>query len=293
MPHTYTYRLYIDESGDHSYGKKELRTFRIVSKERTTVAEFPYENFPELEDISKRYLGLTGCIVETNEYRNSFHPELEKLKQKHFPHNPDDPVILHRKDIINKSGSFWRLREPERERAFNDDLLSFIGSMKYKVITVVIDKKEHVERYQGFAYHPYHYCMAALLERYCGFLQFYNAKGDVLAESRGGAEDKQFKEAYRRIYNSGTQFRQSDFFCKVLTSKEIKLKPKIANIAGLQLSDILAYPLKQEILIENGRCSAPGEELFGSKVCEIINKDKYNRHVYTGRIHGYGKVFLK
>ena len=50
---------------------------------------------------------------------------MEKLKQKHFPHNPDEPVILHRKDIINRIGPFWRLRDEVKEKAFDDDLLGF------------------------------------------------------------------------------------------------------------------------------------------------------------------------
>jgi hypothetical protein len=285
------FRLYIDESGDHSYGKKELQNLKINRKDKFIVKQ--WTNYPHLDRDDKRYLGLTGCIIEVESYRSIFHPRLEGFKQKHFPHNPDDPVILHRKDIVNKQGPFWRLRAPEIEKSFNTDLLLFLKEMDYTIITVVIDKKAHIERYQDFAYHPYHYCLAAMLERYCGFLQLHNAKGDVLAESRGGTEDKQLKEAYRSIYNSGTQFRPPKFFQKVLTSKEIKLKHKSANIAGLQIADLLAHPLKQEILIENQRLSKPEEETFGKKLCEIINKEKYNRHIFNGHIQGYGKVFIK
>jgi hypothetical protein len=160
------------------------------------------------------------------------------------------------------------------------------------VITVVIDKKAHIERYYEFAYHPYHYCLGAMLERYCGFLHFNNSKGDVLAESRGGAEDNQLKEAYRGIYYSGTQFRSTEFFQKVLSSKEVKLKPKSTNIAGIQLSDLLAHPLKQEILVENERLPDSETEIFRKKVCETIQR-KYNRQIYSGKVYGYGKVFLK
>jgi len=284
------YRLYIDESGDHSYGKKELQSLRIKFKDRTI--DFPMAHYPELERGDKRYLGLTGCIIETDKYRSVFYPRFEELKQKHFPHNPDEPIILHRKEIINKRGPFWRLRDIEKEKAFNEDLLSFFEEMDYRVITVVIDKKVHIERYEESAFHPYHYCLGAILERYCGYLHFYNSKGDVLGESRGGTEDRQLKEAYNCIYNSGTQFRRPDFFHSVLKSKEIKLKTKHANIAGIQLADLLAHPLKQEILIENGRISDTLDALFGKRVCEIIRR-KYNRHFYDGRIYGYGKVFLK
>jgi hypothetical protein len=258
------YRLYIDESGDHTYYN--------------------------LEEPAKRYLGLTGIFIESEYYRTTFQPEMEKLKQNHFPHSPDEPVILHREDIINKRGPFWRLRDSEREQAFNEDFLQFTKEQDYRVITAVIDKKAHIERYGEVARHPYHYCLAVLLERYCGFLNFYDAQGDVLAESRGGTEDQQLKQAYRGIYNAGTQWRGTEFFKRGLTSAEIKLKPKVANIVGLQLSDLLAYPSKQEILIEEQRIDDPGDN-FGKQICQCI-QIKYNQQVYQGRIRGYGKIFL-
>lgn len=284
------FRIYIDESGDHSYGKKELRKWSITAGADTI--EVDIDHYPELEMPDKRYLGLTGCVINQEKYRAIFHPRLEELKQAHFPHNPDEPLVLHRTEILNKRSSFWRLREPAREKAFNESILAFFAEMEYSIITVVINKKAHVERYQSFAYHPYHYCLGAMLERYCGFLHFNNAKGDVMAESRGGSENRQLQEAYRSIYNSGTQFRKPEFFQSVLTSREIKLKPKSANIAGIQAADLIAHPLKMEILLEQGRITERNEEIFGGKVCEVLKK-KHNRQVYSGKVYGYGKVFIK
>jgi hypothetical protein len=262
------YRLYIDESGDHT--------------------------FENLDSSPKRYLGILGCFIEAEYYRGAFQPKLEQLKQKFFPHSPDEPMILHRREIIDKSGRFWRLRDPEVEKNFNNDLLKFFEATDYKVVAVVIDKKSHIERYQAAAFHPYHYCIAALLERYCGFLNFCNAVGDVLAEQRGGKEDMQLKEAYRRTYESGTTQRGSEFFQKSLTSKEIKIKPKSANIAGLQLADLLAYPCKNEILFENDRITDQDwqSQKFSQEICKCLS-EKYNRHIFNGRISGYGKVFLE
>ena len=68
------------------------------------------------------------------------------------------------------------------------------------------------------------------------------------------------------------------------------MKPKRNNIAGLQLADILAYPVKQSILLENKRIPDPGN-IFGKKICETI-KTKYNRHLYWGYIKGYGRIFI-
>ncbi|MFC1968913.1 DUF3800 domain-containing protein [Chloroflexota bacterium] len=258
------YRLYIDESGDHTYYK--------------------------LEEPAKRYLGLTGVFIESEYYRMTFQPEMERLKQEHFPHSPDEPIILHREDLVNRRGLFWRLRDTEREQAFNRDILQFMKEQDYHIVTVVIDKDAHIKRYGDAAHHPYHYCLTVLLERYCGFLNFHNLQGDVLAESRGGTEDKQLKRAYQRLYRDGTGHRDSKFFQQALTSFEIKLKPKFKNIAGLQLSDLLAHPSKQEILIEEKRLDNRADN-FGRQICQNI-QTRYNRHLYDGRIKGYGKVFL-
>jgi hypothetical protein len=184
------YRLYVDESGDHTY--------------------------KDIEDPAKRYLGLTACFIESEVYRTQFHPALEALKQAHFPHSPDEPVILHRKDLVNRNGPFWRLRNSENERRFNEDLLQFLSDQDYLLITVVIDKKAH---------------------------------------------------------------------------NEIKLKPKSANIAGLQVADLLAYPCKQEILMMEGRIEDPGD-MFGHEICRRI-APKYNRRYFNGRVRGYGRVFLE
>jgi len=229
-------------------------------------------------------------MVDGEIYRTRFHPALEALKQAHFPHSPDEPIVLHRKELVNRRGPFWRLRDPDNKRRFNDDILEFLTNQEYLLISVVIDKKTHIERYGAAAYHPYHYCLAALLERYCGFLNRFNARGDVMAESRGGTEDKQLKAAYTRLHESGTYLHDAAFFQRVLTSRQLKLKPKSANIAGLQVADLLAYPCKQEILVDEGRLDDPGD-VFGREICRCI-KTKYNRRFSDGRVRGYGQVFL-
>ena len=77
---------------------------------------------------------------------------------------------------------------------------------------------------------------------------------------------------------------------KVLTSKDIKLKPKMANIAGLQLADILAHPVKQALLFEKGKITDPGKT-FGRQIYGSA-KAKFNANTRTGQVEGYGKVWL-
>jgi hypothetical protein len=98
------------------------------------------------------------------------------------------------------------------------------------------------------------------------------------------------KEEYKKLYEQGTGFHVPADFQNTLTSKEIKLKPKEKNIAGIQIADLLANPCRNEFLAEKGRIVLP-EMVFGRRACEAV-RDKFNRQVYTGRVEGWGKILL-
>lgn len=259
------YRLYIDESGDHTY--------------------------KDVEQDSHRYLALLGCVIDFQSYKTTFQPSFQQLRNSFFPREDpdDDPVIFHREDIVHKRRAFWRLRDPEFALRFDTALLEFLSSQSFVIICIVIDKKTHLSQYKDAAFHPYHYCLQLMLERYCGLLNYYNAERDVIAEARGGKEDRLLSQAYRYVYSVGTHYHSSKYFQSSLTSKELKLKGKDKDIAGLQIADILAHPCKQDVLIEENRLeSLPS---FAQKICECI-ASKYNRRFDTDRVKGYGKVFL-
>jgi len=127
-----------------------------------------------------------------------------------------------------------------------------------------------------------------MLQRYCGFLNHVNRMGDVLAESRGGTEDRLLKDSYARVYERGAWMVSADVFQQALTSRELKVKPKAANIAGLQLADILGHPVRQSIMIEHGKTNTSLGP-FAAKLLAVVS-DKFNKHLYDGRVEGYGKV---
>lgn len=261
------FRLYVDESGDHS--------FRAISG-----AEW-----------RKRYLFLFGCAFEVSYYESTFRKSVKEFKAKHFgEEDPDERVILHREDIVQKRPPFDCLLDAEKANAFDQDLFELIKKAWFTAFAVVIDK--HTAQARHFAtlpFDPYHVGMLAMMERYCGMLRFLNSVGDVLGECRDGNEDRQLKAAFSTVYNVGTRFHDPQFFQGVLTSKELKVKPKAHNIEGLQLADILAHPAKQQILAERNVATA----LFGfsAKLATLIEA-KYNRRYANQQVDGYGKIFL-
>ena len=262
MPLDPTHRLYIDEVGN--------------------------SDLQSSDDPNHRFLSLTGVVIELAHVRNAVHPQMEAMKAKYFGAHPDEPIIFHRKEMINARGLFSPLQNQSVKEAFDAELLGALQAWEYTVISVCVDKKAHKERYTVWRYDPYNYCLAVLLERFSFFLRRRGFRGDVLAESRGGTEDRRLKESYARLYRDGSDFVAPETFEKALTSRQLKVKPKANNIAGLQLADLVAHPSRNEILDEQGllgRAIAP----FAQKVIAIL-QTKYDN--LNGKIAGHGKKFL-
>lgn len=262
-PRRQRYRLYIDESGDHTYNL--------------------------LDDPSHRFLALLGVWFRQADAYVAFADHMEEFKRGIFGPRPDKPVVLHRSAIVNRKGAFGVLCDPKVEEKFNTGLLKLIEQGRFMMVCVVIDKQKHLNRYAS-PFHPYHYCLAAMLDRYSGWLGYKTAVGDVMAESRAREEDLQLKQAYQRVYESGTLMFGHEHHQRALTSREIKLQPKRANIAGLQLADLLAYPVKQALLVERGEIPDPGD-IFGKRIYRLAEA-KFNQNYRSGKVEGYGKVWL-
>ena len=253
------YRLYVDESGDH------------------ILFGWPQQN--------NRFFGLTGIIIESGKYRLNTQPQLEALKQEFFPHDPNGkPVILVRNSIIRYEKHFWRLKDLQTREKWEQSIIKFFQQHITQIFTVVMDKQTHLDRYGEETYDPYHYCFTVLLERYRGWLSaITERKGDILVESRDKKLDRTLKALYQEIYNNGTDYLTGQEVRDYLTSKEVKLKKKDANIAGLQLADLLANPSKIDILLEH-KCQLQNlPSAMTHRINEAV-RTKYNP---------YGRVFLE
>ena len=164
------YRIYIDETGNH--------------------------DMTHADDPNQRFLALTGVILEFEYNTSVLQPEMDALKRQFFQKDPDTPVIFHRKDMVNSRPPFEALRDARIESQLNQAILEGLERWQYHVITVVIDKKVHRDQYSVWRHHPYHYCLAVMLERFILFLHYGKHRGDVMVESRGGNEDEKLEASY-------------------------------------------------------------------------------------------------
>lgn len=260
METTKKYRLYIDESGTHKY--------------------------PKRNNLWDKCLGLTGVIISQDEYRDVLQPRIRDLKTM-FVEDLDDLPIFHRDEMTRRVGCFNKLLKKDFQEEFNIAYLSLLTEMDFTICCVVIDKEVHKNTYKT-PDHPYHYCLATMLERYVDFLDKKDAVGDVMAESRGGEEDLALKQIYRDFYDKGTEYRRSPLVQRTLTSRELKMKRKSERVNGLELADLLAIPTKIDVLITYGKAEL--KENFSKRIIEAI-QTKYYRN-WLGKVKGYGKKII-
>lgn len=261
------FRMYVDENGNYS-----LR-----------------EN---INQDSNRHLCLTGIIMERPTHK-LLAQQLGALKQKYFE---SDRVVLHRREIISATPPFEALKDRVTRANYDQDMLHIIEKINYKVIAVVIDKQALVDRYTlQRARDPYALAVEYLMQRYQYFLQDYRrrsgikAKGDIMAEARGGKEDGITKETYRRIYRGEGYIGLKDAG-EYYSSKEIKLRKKKENIAGLQFVDLISHTARRYILSQNHLAHDLKKDSFAQKVVDILVKDKFRRR--NNIIEGNGAVFF-
>jgi len=254
-------------------------------KHRLYVDEVGNPDLKSSDNPDHRYLSLTGVIFELDYVKDVLNPELEKIKKDFFGSHPDDPIILHRKELLHKSPPFSALQNPAIEKNFNGAILKSLSDWEYTVISVLIDKKEHSERYSTWKFDPYHYCQEILAERFRLFLDIHRSHGDVMFESRGGKEDMRLKRSYRRIMENGTNHLLAENISPFFTSRELKVKPKTANISGLQIADLLAHAARR-YLFQKVLNLDDGKKTFSDELIKIMEKGKF--FSYKGMILGYG-----
>ena len=236
--------LYVDESGDDA--------------------------FSLLDQLPHRYLALFGVWFRKDDYLD-FEADLNRLKMDVFGRQD---VVLHREDTINQRGALSVLSEPTVRARFDDGLFGVIDRAGFNKWLVVIDK-QRVSVSIRTDYNPYHAAFYSLLHSYSEWLLSYRESGSVVAETRGKTADKSLQDKYCDDYQKFSNRYVSDYKRMPITSEQIQLEPKDANVAGLQVADLLAHPYKQYCLIHERLIPDKGPN-FGTRLSALLMEKAKN-----------------
>lgn len=240
------------------------------------------------KDPNQRYLSVTGIVIRQDIHDHYTTRRLTRLKGDIFG-NTHKSVVLHRREIMARKGVFAALNDDHLRAQFDARFAALLAEVPAPAFTISIDKQAHLEKYKVWQFSPYHYVMTCLLERFVLWLNSTGSIGDVMGEGRGPKHDAQLRRAFQRFYERGTKVRPP-VIQRCLTSKELRLELKAANIAGLQIADLLAHPAHRNYKFAKLGTTVPND--YGTFLADILDRHIYDRNSKTGQIEGYGRKWL-
>ena len=187
-------------------------------------------------------------------------------------------------------GAFAALKDDHLRSEFDARFAALVAEVPAPAFTVSIDKERHLEKYKVWQFSPYHYVMTCLLERFVQWLARTGNRGDVVGEARNPTHDAQLRRAFRFFHKSGTKWVKAAVVQKHLLSKELRLEPKAANIAGLQIADGLAHPAHRSFKFKKLGKAIPND--YGAFLAKLLERQIYDRNPSNGKVEGYGRKWL-
>jgi hypothetical protein len=239
--------MFLDESGDHN-----------------------------LEIIDPQYpvFVLAGVIVGWDYAQREMEDRFAAFKQDVFGRTD---IILHTADILRNRNGFEQVKDRAFRDRFFEKLNTLVRTLDFKVVACAIRKQEHLARYNVAALDPYMLSLNVLVERFCFEIGDVRDGGLMVAERRNSTLDQQLELAFLNLKIQGTKFMPAVKVGKRISA--LNMRRKAANIAGLQLADLVASPIGRHVL---GRKTHEDYRIVESK----MRRDHYGRHA------GHGLVVL-
>lgn len=234
------YHFYIDESGDHGLVNLDV--------------DFPV------------FL-LCGILISEKSYdlvRNLFNTIKGELWG-----NKD--VIFHSRDIRKCNKEFQILFDLEIKKRLYEQINDVIQMSDYRIIASAINKAKYIKTYGKLSNDVYELALSFIIERAVFSLdEIKNTEKQfgIIIEKRGKKEDKKLDEHFQRLLARGTGYVSAQRLRDIDTT--IIFRDKTENINGLQLADLVAYPIARYV-IEPNRAN-PAFDVLRNKIYTKNNK---------------------
>ncbi len=140
--------------------------------------------------------------------------------------------------------------EGQNQALNKEEINSILGEEgAYKVVTCSILKEDYIRQFGRFN-DVYGQCLSLLVERAIFYLDDLNIeKGidlSIYAEMRGKKEDANLLSYYNQLRDLGTYWVTPERIKSHI--KRFDFLSKRANVTGLQIADLVAYPITRHIL---------------------------------------------
>lgn len=202
------YIIYADESGDHS-----------------------------MDGVNKAYpvFVLAFCVFSKKTYFEEVVRHIKRFKFMFWGH---DLVVLQSSKVRKRIDDFQFLHDQEMRANFIEELNGAIDRSPFEVISMAIDKCHLKETYSQPS-NPYELSLEQCIEEIYLFLKDkgqYHKLTHVILESRGRKEDDDLQVAFQKIVEKRSSLQ-------AMYPLELCFADKKTNNIGLQIADLVAYPI--------------------------------------------------
>jgi hypothetical protein len=202
--------VFCDECGDHSLAKIN--------------PEFPL------------FL-LSMVLVDRREYAERIVPALSQFKLDWFDH---EGINLHSYEIRKAKGQFAILSNRSWREAFNEQLGRLMAELPYRSFCVAVRKDALLKKHGLESDNPYDLALERGVEAVHAWIEGHGGGAAAwVAEARGKREDRELALTWRRIHSFGPSKSNEE---------TLEFVPGSDNVAGIQLADLIGYPVARHIL---------------------------------------------
>ena len=205
--------IYADESGDPST--------------KTKCSEYPV-------------FALALCVFSKREYIADVMRHMKGFKFACWGH---DMTILHSKKIRKQIEDFYFLQNRSIRDLFMTRLTASIESSPFTVISTAVDKTSFREIHTD-PIDLYDFCLERCLGKVYQFLQEKGQNGrltHLVIESRMPEENRSLGRAFHRMLEQNRDLQSRYPLRLIFADKKV-------NSIGLQLADLIAYPIGRYVL---------------------------------------------
>lgn len=211
------YYLFIDECGDH-----------------------------QLEKFNPSFPIFTLCGVLISEDKlDGLEKRIKSFKRSFFN---DEGVIIHSRDIRKQEKEFSILQYDDIKQRFYGEINSILGQQDvYVIVCCSILKEPFIERFSK-GEDVYGLSLKYLIERSIFYMDDNISEGklNIYIERRGVKQDRALLNYYNRLRATGTKWVTAERLVSRLGNFNFCFKKE--NIIGLQLADLIAYPITRHVL---------------------------------------------
>ena len=203
-----------------------------------------------LSSFDPQFPIFTLCgVVVSEEQDNLLADRINSLKRDIWNNTN---IILHSRDIRKCQNGFEVLFDLEVKKRFMESVNAILGDDIYIIICCAILKEPYIRQY-GKLNDVYGLSLSYIMERVVFYLDSVgkdNIELRTVIERRGKKEDKSLLNYYNQLLDRGTYWVNGERMRKYF--KRLDMRWKSENIVGLQVADLVAYPITRHVLNPDG-----------------------------------------